>query len=102
MNVMRVAPAFAVIATVTLASGASSLSGFVPQGRAPVAGISLPEVHAHRPPVAFHFKAAAGHTLFVYFGYASCPDVCPTTLSDLKRALGKMGCLLYTSDAADE
>lgn len=27
----------------------------------------------------------------VFFGYTSCPDVCPLTLSNLSRALGEMG-----------
>lgn len=26
----------------------------------------------------------------VYFGYTSCPDVCPTTMADLKRALASL------------
>ena len=26
----------------------------------------------------------------VYFGYTYCPDVCPTTMSDLRRALGEL------------
>jgi protein SCO1/2 len=26
-----------------------------------------------------------GHWTLVYFGYASCPDVCPTTLTEFKR-----------------
>jgi protein SCO1/2 len=29
--------------------------------------------------------------LIVYFGYTFCPDVCPTTLSDLRTALGDLG-----------
>jgi protein SCO1/2 len=39
----------------------------------------------------FHFRTAPGHVLFVYFGYTTCPDVCPTTLSDLRRALHEVG-----------
>jgi len=31
--------------------------------------------------------ATKGGYRLVYFGYTSCPDVCPTTLSDLKRAV---------------
>lgn len=27
----------------------------------------------------------------LYFGYTFCPDVCPTTLADVKRALEKLG-----------
>jgi protein SCO1/2 len=31
--------------------------------------------------------ARTGGLRLMYFGYTSCPDVCPTTMSDLKRAL---------------
>jgi protein SCO1/2 len=27
----------------------------------------------------------------LFFGYTSCPDVCPTTLAELKQALGQLG-----------
>lgn len=32
-----------------------------------------------------------GKFLLVYFGYTFCPDVCPTTLSDVAQALDKLG-----------
>jgi protein SCO1/2 len=32
-----------------------------------------------------------GKWLLVYFGYTSCPDVCPTTLSPMALALDKLG-----------
>ena len=32
-----------------------------------------------------------GKTVVLYFGYTSCPDVCPTTLADLKRARAELG-----------
>jgi protein SCO1/2 len=32
-----------------------------------------------------------GKWLLVYFGYTSCPDVCPTTLSAMALALDKLG-----------
>lgn len=32
-----------------------------------------------------------GKWLIVYFGYASCPDVCPTTLLDIAQALDALG-----------
>jgi protein SCO1/2 len=36
-------------------------------------------------------KTYAGDYTLVYFGYASCPDVCPTTLHTLARVLEKLG-----------
>ena len=37
----------------------------------------------HSQPAA----ATKGGYRLVYFGFTSCPDVCPTTLSDLKRGI---------------
>lgn len=38
----------------------------------------------------FATKAEPGHLLVVYFGYTACPDICPTTMSDLRRAVEEM------------
>lgn len=35
-------------------------------------------------------KPASGHLTLVYFGYTSCPDVCPATMADLASALTKV------------
>ncbi len=32
-----------------------------------------------------------GKLVVLYFGYTFCPDVCPTTLSDVNRALAQLG-----------
>lgn len=32
-----------------------------------------------------------GKPLVLYFGYTNCPDVCPTTLSDIARAMTSLG-----------
>lgn len=34
---------------------------------------------------------SAASTCLVYFGYSSCPDVCPTTLNAVAAAMGKLG-----------
>lgn len=34
--------------------------------------------------------ALRGKVVAIYFGYMSCPDVCPTTLSVLGAALGEL------------
>ena len=65
-------------------------------GRSPtpardVGEVVLPEVRPGEPDRPFAFRATPGHLLYVYFGYASCPDVCPTTLSDLHKALELLG-----------
>jgi protein SCO1/2 len=35
-------------------------------------------------------KPAAGKLTLVYFGYTSCPDVCPTTMADLAAAMTRL------------
>ena len=35
--------------------------------------------------------ALAGKPSAIYFGYTYCPDVCPTTLVDMSRWIGKLG-----------
>jgi protein SCO1/2 len=61
-----------------------------------VSAVTLPEVAAGVPDQPFTMKADDGKLLFVYFGYTHCPDLCPTTLADLRKALAQLG----TEDAA--
>lgn len=54
-----------------------------------------------RPAPEFALRAAAnrlvrlsdlrGKVVLLYFGYTACPDVCPTTLSDLRRVQKSLG-----------
>lgn len=39
----------------------------------------------------FSTAAESGRPLLVFFGYTHCPDVCPTTLADWKRAKQQLG-----------
>lgn len=53
-----------------------------------VATETLPDVaHGGAP---FEFVADEDEFLLVYFGYTHCPDVCPTTLADIRSALRTM------------
>jgi protein SCO1/2 len=56
-----------------------------------VGDVAVREVHAAGDPTSFRFRARPGGLLYVFFGYANCPDVCPTTLADLRRALKMLG-----------
>lgn len=58
-----------------------------------VAGVSLPDVSNGGAP--FEMIAPDGGVLVMYFGFTACPDVCPTTMADLRAALTELG------DAAD-
>ncbi len=39
----------------------------------------------------FHLKDHRGEVILLFFGYTSCPDVCPTTLSKLARVYSLLG-----------
>ncbi len=56
---------------------------------APVVGdVELPD--ASNGGVTFATRAQDDHVLLVYFGFTSCPDVCPTTLADVRRAVREL------------
>jgi len=39
----------------------------------------------------FRLSELRGDVVLLFFGYASCPDVCPTTLSDLRKVGEELG-----------
>jgi protein SCO1/2 len=60
------------------------------------------DVTGSLPPLAFAMTRSAdgkrvteadyrGKIVLLYFGYTNCPDVCPTTLSNLHDILGRLG-----------
>lgn len=65
---------------------AGAVPGMVPHPPIVVGSLSLPDAAA-APPRDVGFHAEPGHILIAYFGYTSCPDVCPTALADLGAAL---------------
>ena len=72
----------------TTTSAPRVISGYQTDPPQNVAGNSLPEAGSG---AEFDFVAQPGHLLVVYFGYTNCPDVCPTTLYDQKKALEQLG-----------
>ena len=40
---------------------------------------------------SFRLSEKRGDIVLLFFGYTSCPDVCPTTLSEMKRILSELG-----------
>ena len=83
---------FLVAALVLVACGNDKsqqpLSGMVMSPPLAVGTLSLPDGSSAAD---FTFKAAPGHLLLSFFGYTNCPDVCPTTMSDIKQALKRVG-----------
>jgi protein SCO1/2 len=39
----------------------------------------------------FRLSELRGKVVLLFFGYTSCPDVCPTTMAELRQALEKVG-----------
>jgi len=57
-------------------------------GRAPIGGPFELTDHTGRARTDADFR---GKLMVLYFGYASCPDVCPTELQSISLALDKLG-----------
>lgn len=64
------------------------LAGFVRDPSPAVDQVALPDLS--RGGDEFVLRAEPGELLVVYFGFTNCPDVCPTTLADLRTALRRM------------
>lgn len=81
------------IALVVAACGSDTaprtLSGYVLEPKPAVGGYTLPD--ASQGGAEFAFTAGEGRLLIVYFGYLSCPDICPTTLAEVRKALALLG-----------
>ena len=66
-------------------NGLRELTGAVRTPPLEVASIGLPDVGNSGESVTI--QAPPRGLYLVYFGYTSCPDVCPTTMSDISSAL---------------
>lgn len=64
------------------------LAGFVREPAPVVDGVELPDLSQQGAP--FALRAPEGELLVVYFGFTNCPDICPTTLADLRSALRRL------------
>jgi protein SCO1 len=64
------------------------LAGFVRDPGPAVDEVALPDLS--RGGDEFAMRADPGELLVVYFGFTNCPDICPTTLADLRAALRQM------------
>lgn len=72
-----------------VATPAPKLLGVIRTPPLSVGDVTLLDVSGPTPqPVPM--KAPAGELYVIYFGYTSCPDICPTTMSDLLVAIGDL------------
>ena len=51
---------------------------------------SLPDYATDPNGVDFPFRAAPGNLLVVYFGYLTCPDICPVTMADTAAGIADL------------
>lgn len=49
--------------------------------------ITLPTVSGG----SFHLSDLRGKVVLLFFGFTNCPDVCPTTMANLRQALSQLG-----------
>lgn len=68
-----------------------AIEGLVRPDPLEVGTTTMPQVSVDGTETPFTFKAPKGKLLFVAFGYTNCPDVCPTTLYDIKKAKKRLG-----------
>jgi protein SCO1/2 len=74
------------------ASDSTSLMGMTRESPLEVGMVTLPEEFDNGAPTSeFTFVAQEGELLVVFFGYTMCPDICPTSLTDFRSALRRMG-----------
>ena len=69
----------------------ASLSGITRPEPLQVGEVTVPDATTGGEGGDFTMKAAPGELLIAYFGYTSCPDICPTTLADLRTAFEQVG-----------
>ena len=73
-------------------SDQATLQGITRESPLTVGSASLPEEFGNgTQPSDFTFSAQEGELLVVFFGYTMCPDICPTSLSDFRSALRRLG-----------
>lgn len=45
---------------------------------------------SHSDGSSFQLSALRGNVVLLFFGYTSCPDVCPTTMAELKQIISEL------------
>ncbi len=67
------------------------VKGYHPEPVRKVARYTLSDYATDPAPQTFPLKAEPNGLLLVYFGYLSCPDICPLTMGDTAAALEELG-----------
>jgi protein SCO1/2 len=90
---MACLPVFVRRVALSAALALGALAGWAPAANAG----AIYDVQGHLPDLRFSLSGAHGKTVsntdltgkvvLLFFGYASCPDICPTTMAQLSEAL---------------
>lgn len=77
--------------TTTAATAPAAPKGSRPEPKRKVGRLTLADYAAPTPGTPLAFQAQPGGLLLVYFGYLSCPDICPLTMGDTAAGLEALG-----------
>jgi len=80
-----------VVAALLLLPAEEALPGIVRDPAPNVQGLVFDDVWEQDSPVRTDLVPADGEVTAAYFGYLSCPDMCPLTMGDLRRARQLLG-----------
>ena len=85
--------AVAILATISVSCRAESSQfiGLVRDEPLDVSSVYLSEETNSMLATPFNTVAAPGELLILFFGYTNCPDICPTTLADVRAAFARIG-----------
>ncbi len=89
-----------VVASSACGEDTAKLTGIVRDDPLVVGDVTVTDVTEGAAEPTFAFRAQPGELLVAYFGYTSCPDICPTTLAELRSAKRKLGDLADRVDLA--
>lgn len=88
----RLVAVLVMVATLAVACADSAPTGLAGIVREPAPDVSAATLSDGANGGAdFSTVAREGHLLLVYFGFTFCPDICPTTLADTRKALRELG-----------
>ena len=85
--------ALSTLAACLVAAALLAAATFIMAGRSPlgVASIGGPFTLADQDGGTVTQETVAGRPFLIFFGYTHCPDICPTTLSDMSAVLKELG-----------
>lgn len=93
MSVLRIIGIAAAASIAAIAAAVISLSWLPPSAKQPADSVPIggPFELVDQDGIQVTDKTFAGRPSVIFFGYTSCPDVCPTTLSTLSAWLKRIG-----------